>query len=438
MSAICRPVAVVVAIGLSALSFAPTVFSQGAVYPPQKESPPKIEPNVVLVDDAVVETYWQRTLDLVNAPENRTLVSPGHCIRVGVVATGDGRDDYLKRTKLSFKVAFMDHTESHAAGDLSFFKKLKPSGGDFVARALASAGVKAPDTVLTMASLGVSGARWCVPAGARDGTARVDPTIEGPSGPRPLAPSEIRVATFAAERKKTFNDAQDFGEFVQTYYRQPNPGRLIPAARFMVAEQMRSPRQGQVEILAAFVSAALKSDPAAAKDVLSVIGSEEPIVRALVFLALRSAGYDIEPVLTGMTAEDREKVRSLPKLDDPFDLTPSEALFHHFDLLWSVFGATGQYEPVKAITSALAWRQDYEELGKLKTGPSHPSTLTPSIVRGVGYSAAGWSLRSFQQHDPLVADYIDYMLVSPEISPAIKTELRGLATNSAFDRPGKP
>ena len=63
-------------------------------------------------------------------------------------------------------------------------------------------------------------------------------------------------------------------------------------------------------------------------------------------------------------------------------------------------------------------------------------SCTPSIVRGVVYTAAGWSLRSFQMNDGLVADYIEYMLASEETRPTVKSELRSLSTNPAFKGPG--
>jgi hypothetical protein len=105
-------------------------------------------------------------------------------------------------------------------------------------------------------------------------------------------------------------------------------------------------------------------------------------------------------------------------------------------MLWGVFGATGEYEPVKTIASALAWRSDYEAFAKMRNSPNHPPGLTPSIVPGVVYTAAGWSLRSLQTQDGLVADYIEYMLASQETPPAIKSELGALSTNPAFRGPG--
>jgi len=51
--------------------------------------------------------------------------------------------------------------------------------------------------------------------------------------------------------------------------------------------------------------------------------------------------------------------------------------------------------------------------------------------------AAGWSLGSFQRTDPLAADYIEFMIASPDTPQSVKTELRGLSTNPAFKQEEK-
>jgi hypothetical protein len=206
--------------------------------------------------------------------------------------------------------------------------------------------------------------------------------------------------------------------------------------QFMIADQTDRPRKGQVEILTAFLSAAINADPVAAKDFQMRVSVQPPLTRAMGLLVLRSAGYDISGVLNSLSTEERQKFASLPQLQDPFDLTPTEDLFQHLDMMWAVFGATGQFKPVQTVASALSWRNDYEDFDKLRKTPNHRSTLTPSIVRGVTYTAAGWSLLSFQKSDPLVADYIDYLLASADTPGPVKSELGKLWSNPAFERAG--
>jgi hypothetical protein len=360
----------------------------------------------------------------------------GQCVRVGIYSTGDNRDDFLEKTKLSFRVQFAGHSDVHPFAPPSQFKQIKPEGGDFVAAALNAGGVKLPDTMKTMASLGASGDRWCVPADADDGTATLQVEAESPGGHQVVASSTIQIESFETGSKKSFKDSQELGTFLQIYYKQPNPARLLPALQFEVANQAQHSREGQLEIFAAFLSAAAKSDPVAAQDFRMRITTQPPLIRALGLLVLRSAGYDVSSVLNTLSAEDLQKFLSLTPLQDPYDLAPTRELFQHLDMLWAVFGATGQFKPVNTVAGALGWRADYEDFDKLRKTPNHPSTLTPSIARGVTYTAAGWSLWSFQRNDPLVADYIDYMLASSDTPEGVKSELAGLSTNPASKRAG--
>jgi hypothetical protein len=425
-----------IAVGLSVVTLALAPHAQDATYPPHKPSPPRIEQQIFLLAESVVQAQWTQTLSLVNAPHNVTVLNPGQCVRVGIVSTGDNRDDYLEKTRLSFRVEFAGHNSVYPSASPSGFKKIKPEGSDFVSAALSAGGVKLPDGMKTMASLGASADHWCAPADASDGTATVWAETESPGGHQVLGSSAVQVESFETGSKKAFKDSQEMGAFLQTYYRQPNPARLLPALQFVVADQTQHPREGQPEIMAAFLSAVANSDSIAAQDFRTRISTQPPLTRALGLLILRSAGYDISGVLSTLSAEDQEKFLSLTPLQDPYDLTPTRELFQHLDMLWAVFGATGQFKPVKTIASALSWKADYEDFEKLKQTPNHPSTLTPSIVRGVTYTAAGWSLWSFQRNDPLVADYIDYMLASSDTPDAVKSELTGLSTNPAFKRAG--
>ncbi|MHB8487379.1 MAG: hypothetical protein ACYDCM_16825 [Candidatus Acidiferrales bacterium] len=290
----------------------------------------------------------------------------------------------------------------------------------------------------SMASVGASGTRWCVPNDAADGTATVEAEVDSPSGHQALSPASIHIQTFQTGTKKAFKGMAELGAFLQTYYRHPNPARLLPALQFVMREQTQQPREGQAEIFAAFLVAALKSNPVAAKDFLTRVGMQPPLMRAFGLLALRAAGYDVSGVLNTLNAQEQEKFHSLPPLPDPYDLTPSQELFEHLDMLWAVFGATGQFKPVQTISSALGWRSDYEDFEKLRKTPNHSSVLTASIVRAVVYSAAGWSLSSFQRNDPLVADYIEFLRASPDTPKSVKSELAALSSNPAFKRPGGP
>jgi hypothetical protein len=409
------------------------LMAQDATYPPQKPTPAMIQPQILFISDSVIRDQWPHTLKLVNAPQNVTLLNPGQCVRVGIYATGDNRDSFLKKTTLSFRIKFAGQSHAFPPASLPQIKQIKPEGGDFVTGALAAGGIKNP--LLSTATLGIAQESWCVPADAEDGTGTVEAEVEAPSGHKKLPPSSIQVESFATGSKIAFKDSDEFSSFLETYYRQPNPARLLPALQFLVSDQTQHSQNNLAEIAAAFLSAALKADPAAAKDFQARISSQSPLTRALGLLILRSAGHDIAGVLNSLSADEQEKFKSLPPLEDPYEIPMTQEAFTHLDMLWGVFGATGRFEPVNKIASTLDWRSDYDAFDKMRKSGEHPSQLTPSIVRGLTYMAAGWSLSSFQRNDPLVADYIEYMLASPDISQSVKSELKGLSTNPAFQHP---
>src|SRR5581483_4973969 len=103
---------------LVVLWFTPVVFGQESVYPTPQPSPARIEDQILLLNESVVKQQWPHTLDPVNAPRNTLLLTPGQCVRIGVVATGDNRDEYLRRTNLSFQVRFGGRTAPYEAAPI--------------------------------------------------------------------------------------------------------------------------------------------------------------------------------------------------------------------------------------------------------------------------------------------------------------------------------
>ena len=408
--------------------------AQKPAKPAAKATPAKIDPQLIVLNEPVVLNQWTHTLRLVNAPQNMTLLNPGQCIRVGIFATGEGRDAYLAKTRLAFEVRFAGKRQAFPAAPLAQWKQIKPEDGDFVTAALGAAGVRNP--LLTRVSMGASAADWCVPADAADGNATVEAHVESPGGHEKIPAATIQIESFETGAKRAVKDEKEMEGLLLGYYRQPNPARLLPLLQFFASDNHATSNPGTAESVAAFLSAALKADPVAARDFETRMGEQQPFARALGLLVLRAAGYDVSQGLSKLSAEDRKKFDGIPPLSDPFDIPMTQAAFMHIDMLWGVFGATGEYEPVNKVASTLAWRDDYKAFEKVRQSGQRTLHFTPPIVRGLTYIASGWSLSSFQRSDPLVADYIEYMLASPDLSPVVKTELKGLQSNPVFRQPG--
>jgi hypothetical protein len=415
--------------GFLALVATSSLFAQIEIKKP-KPIPAKIESHFLIVGEPVVQEQWTHTLKLVNAPKNVTLLNPGQCVRVGILGTGDDRDSFLEKTKLSFSVKFSGQKQEHMLAALAQFKKIKPEGGDFVTQALAAGGVENP--MLTMASLGVSSENWCVPADAQDGIAVIEGEIETPAGKKKQTSAKIQIESFNTGSTRPFKNTEEMSKFLMSYHWQPNPARLFPALQAFAADKTLRNKQETIMSTAATFGAALKANPVAAKDFITRISNETGFTRAFGLLILLDAGEDISPVLKTMSDEDRQKFTKHPGLPDPYDFSHVEGIGMYEDMLWGIFMAKGDFAPLQQIVSALKWRSDWEDFNKARKSSNPPKEWTPAIGRAVGYMAAGWSLNSFQRSDPLATDYIEFMIASPDTPPEIKSELQGLSTNPAF------
>jgi hypothetical protein len=406
--------------------------AQPAANPPEKHAPAKIDQHLLLFPESVVSEQWTHTLNLVNPPQNLKLLNPGQCIRIGVVATGDGRDSFLEKTQISFRVQFAGQMQDHALAPLSAIKQIKPEGGDFVTQALAAANVDNP--LKTMASLGAAKDNWCVPADAKDGTAAIEAEIKTPSGLQKLAPATIPIESFETGSKWTFKSPEEFEQLMMGYHYQPFPAHLYAAVKLFAADPKLHEHPENLLSFAATIGAALKTNPDAAKDFIARLTNENSFpVRAIGMVALQVGGYDIGPVRNAMS-EDDKKLFGNPEFPDPYDFSHPEDVAKRFDMLWGMFATTGEFSPIQKIATALAWRGDWEDFDKARKSANPPHEWTPAIGRAVAYGAAGWSLSSFQQTDPLAADYIEDMIASPDTPDLVKSELKILQTDPAFRR----
>jgi hypothetical protein len=411
------------------LSVLVLAWAQDQTYPPKKPVPTHIHPNLVVLADQVVQDQWRATLSLVNGPSDLKQVEPGQCVRFAVIALGDDRDELLGSAKFAFEFNLAGHNQNFAAEPAEAVKQGKPEGGDFVTQALGAAGITNP--IPSMATIAASRAKWCAPVDIQDGTATIRATVATADG-KSLALSlrSIDVKTFETARKNAaFTDVNTFGPWLQHYHAVPDPAELLPGLRIVASDEKA---RFMPNIMMFFVSA-LKASPAAANELLRALPSEGRSVRIYTIPLLSEAGYVTDSLL-GEFTEDQKTVLRAVHLPDPFDLKPDRELPNRMDMLWAVFFATGRVEPVRTVASMLAWRSDYDKFVEMQKSGQKPSEATESIMRGVVYTGAGWSLNALSRKDGLVADYIDAFKSSPDTSATVKAELANLYTNPAFTK----
>jgi len=413
------------------LLVAPAMQAQGGGTTQDSRST-RIIPRLVVLSESVVREQWAHNGKMVNAPRNITQLNPGQCVRLGIYATGENQQKFLEDTTLTFYAEFASQKVVHQSVSLSETKQIKPVGTNFTSTSRATEGSKPLSSTYSM---GATRLNWCVPVDASDGTATLEADVDSAEGRQVLKSSPIHIQSFETGSKVHFKTNKEFEVFLPTYYRQPNTARLLPVLQFMVAEQAEHPQVGFEENISEFLVAALKANPLAAEDFQMRIASQPEPVRMVGVNVLRSAGHYVDGLVNSWSADEQKRFQSMPALADPFDLTPTAQLPRHLDMLWSMFWATGQLGPVKAIASELEWAADYTAWDKAKKSGALPTTLTASFVRGQSYQAAGRSLAAFQRNNPLVADYIDYLVAAPDTSASVRSALKGLGSNPIFKQP---
>jgi hypothetical protein len=403
--------------------------AQDQVYPEGKPVATKISPDLFVLDNQVVEQQWRASLSLINAPSDLKEVESGQCVRFGVIASGNDKDRLLHSAKLRFEFSLAAAPQTFAAEPPEEVRQVKPEGGDFVTEALAAGGVKNP--MLSMASIASSRAKWCMPVDTEGGTATIRATVETSDGKSfSLNPRKIDLNTFDSSRKNVpFKDMSAFVPWLQHYHSAPDPAELLPGLRIVASDDKA---RLMPNVMVFFVKA-LKASPAAANDLLRALPNEVRPVQIYSIPLLSEAGYATGPLLTGFKEDERTVISSV-HLPDPFDLKPDRALPSRMDMLWAEFFATGRIEPVKAVASMLAWRGDYEKFVEIQKSGQKPTEATESIIRGVVYTAAGWSLNALSRNDGVVADYIDAIRSSPDTAADVKEELANIHTNPAFTK----
>jgi hypothetical protein len=391
----------------------------------KKMPPASLISEAYVLDDSVVTKQWPQTLPKVNAPSIVSDLSPGQCIRVAAMASGEDSATFFKQPQIGFTVHFAGHDTDLPPAPVVAFKQLKPEGSDFVQAALNAGGVKYE--VPSSAAMVASPDKWCVPADAAAGKVKIDAVVI--NGEKRTSLKAVTLAVIAPESPGPFPFKDDTAveAWSQTYYRHPQPEYLISVVKLIFSHD------ASANILQQSVISAMKRDPAVVSRLGPQLATAEPQVQAMMVKLASEAGVEMK-IPFALSPMQKEFVEKLPNIPDAFHPVADIHIGEIQDMLWSMFTATGDRAPVDSIIGMLAWRSDYDAFMKMQAEHQKITEVTPSIAHAVAYGAAGWSLGSFQRTDPLVADYIAATLADAKTPESIKKELRELDTNPAFKR----
>jgi len=302
-------------------------------------------------------------------------------------------------------------------------KLIKPDGGDFVTGVLASAGIKNP--LESTGSLAVSATQWCVPLDAAEGTITFKVVVKLNGQSPQIKDHPVHIESIETAAAKSFMNQNELGLWMTSYHQQPEPGRLLAAVRLVAADHDENPNGLE------FLKAAFGHDAGTSRGFGPSIAKMDKLSEMVALTLLKQAGVSLDHPPALLPA-DNDFLTNAAKLPDPYDMKPGSKLWMNLDLLWSDFIATGKKEPIVAITRSLVWKADYDAFVAMQKEGQKPVGLTDSLIRGLTYSAAGWSLSSFDRNDPLAADYIQAIQADPATDLEVKRTLANLQTDPAF------
>lgn len=421
-------------------SLTPASLSAQGKVQPAKPQPTELRTTPWIIGSETAD-HWKGLPLTVNAPDLRTQAFPGQHLTVALGAQGEGRDTLLAGSTCTFTVSFAGTTKAFKAIHPSQVRRIKAEGADMVRRVLEAGEVQSPtkdlDNMLSLVSLGLFDLDWQVPADAHDGTATFTGSVTMADGKTvPLKPATLEIQSADRVAKDgAFKDPKAGGEWMMTYYQHPNPFRLLHELRAMKGDRTAT----QPNILAFYVQI-LKSSPLAAGDLMKRLAQEDRSLRIYALLVLSEAGCDLSGCLAALPREDQDTFKqirtSASPLPDPYDfsvnLDDPYQITTRMDMLWSLFLATGDQKPVRAIADTLAWREDGKAVLEIRKSKKKIDAITPGLLHGLAYGAGGWSLGSFFRNHPLVADYVDAWRQDPKTPRVIREELGTLITNDAF------
>lgn len=217
---------------------------------------------------------------------------------------------------------------------------------------------------------------------------------------------------------KYFKKISDLGNFITFYYRDPQPGKILPALEFYFrnGEAIRRNNRSNtaLPILAGFTE-------------LMMLNPQlwVPLARMSAGLNTRQR-HEMATIINAVGAVMEEKCR--PYLDqetlallgsrsgnNPL-LFRSVSLPVHLDILWAKFFVTGASAPLRLIAAQLGRRNIVIPAEAATKGRNLSNEEREGLKNYLLLSAADWSLTSNAFQHQLAANYLERMLAGRQIS----------------------
>lgn len=387
----------------------------------------------------------------VNACDPITALAPRQKLCLGIDATGGSGDGTERQALLEscvLRVRITCAGQTWTAEDLKpvAVRKIKAQGADMSLAVFQAAGIDASqvakvEQATSMVSLALFPLAWVSPELSKEEPVDIELELRSKAAVKPLTlKASLRLRPWA----DWLRDPEDgYQEILKHFNRSQvslSPAQYLPLLQVISRKQLPS----NAPVFGFFVTAFARS-PEAVEAALKRYPKLDPQLQLMLLQVLYQAGVDISKGLPSVDPALLNQVRNqtrlpapekLPVFADPVQQADFTGLGERMDFCWGAWMASGDPKYLRALVELLSGSKDYAALEDWTKKRGGAKGLNASVLRGLAYKIAGWSLCSFQRSDPLVADWLAYWSKDPQIPELLRREIKALPGNPAFRRDG--
>jgi hypothetical protein len=404
-------------------------------------------PNRVLPATLVLSPNWVGQIPptgSVNAPTELKSLYSGQKIALAIPGLGLDRENLLRQVRVTLR--FTSPTKGVIEErDLKpvAVRAIKAEGADMSLLVLEAGGINPSDRTrlaesMATVSFAIFQPDWVAPPAAQAEDIQISVTLSGTGAPEQPPARSLRLRPTADWLNEPVMSMEDYGKTLNRYHEDLPPGRLLAMLNSMVvAGQAGNPA------VATFFALAYQQNEADRRAALELFPSLDPKLQMALLFVFRLGGQDTGQLSPHAPAEVVASVQTVQPLKDPrtslhftSPVKPQavQEIGATMDQCWCGWMATGDQSYLRAMVGLLAYAPDFPAYAAwLKARGGLPG-FNDSVARGITYQIAGWSLSSFQFHDPHATDWLLYWRNDPTFPAELRREIAAMPANPAFKR----
>lgn len=230
--------------------------------------------------------------------------------------------------------------------------------------------------------------------------------------------------------KKFFDDYRQFVIWVNTYYQNPTPEKVIDGVVFF-AHLDPATRDKSSTYMLVYFGKLFSNNPYLIPHLLKSYAAQDTDTKVFILAMLPYVKYDFNEFMSRLDNNEKRFYaewgkRSIPypenNIQEPVTMQDAIKASNQLDMLWSTFYASGEYRSIKQLVEVLRYGEFKGSFEKYKQTQAVADEKNAAM--DLVYKAARWSIDSNVKQHKLVKDYCNYIYETETLSPVVKQELK--------------